>query len=63
MKIKNHFIYLNVGVSNLLDNQDFQTGGFEQFRFDFEGKDVNRFPNQYFYSFGRTYFINVSYKI
>lgn len=62
-KLKNHFIYLNVGVSNLLDNQDFQTGGFEQFRFDFEGKDVNRFPNQYFYSFGRTYFINVSYKI
>lgn len=57
------FIYLNVGVSNILDNQDFITGGYEQFRFDFEGKDVDLFPNRYFYSFGRTYFVNLSFRI
>eukprot|EP00903_Cladosiphon_okamuranus_P000114 g114.t1 len=35
-KINDFFIYLNVGVNNLLDKQDFRTGGYEQFRFDFE---------------------------
>ena len=62
-KINDFFIYLNVGVNNLLDKQDFRTGGYEQFRFDFEGKDVNRFPNNYFYSFGRNYFVNLSFRI
>ena len=62
-KINNFFIYLNVGVSNILDNQDFITGGYEQFRFDFEGKDVNRFQNRYFYSFGRTYFVNLAFRL
>lgn len=57
-----YFIYLNVGVSNVLDKQDFRTGGYEQFRFDFEGKDANRFPPNYFYSFGRNYFINLTFR-
>lgn len=57
------FIYLNVGVSNLLDKRDFVTGGFEQSRFEFAGKDVDRFPNRYFYSFGRTYFASLAYRL
>lgn len=57
------FIYLNVGVSNILDNQDFITGGYEQFRFDFEGKNVDTFPNRYFYNFGRSYFVNLSFRL
>jgi len=62
-KINNFFLYLNVGVSNILDNQDFITGGFEPFRFDFNDKNVDRFPNRYFYSFGRTYFINLTFRL
>ncbi|MEN0005625.1 MAG: TonB-dependent receptor [Bacteroidota bacterium] len=62
-KIDDFFIYLTVGVSNILDNQDFITGGYEQFRFDFENKDTSIFPNRYFYAFGRTYFINLAFKI
>ena len=62
-KIDDVFMYLNVGVSNLLDKRDFRTGGYEQFRFDFENKDVDRFPNNYFYSFGRNYFISLSFRI
>ncbi len=61
-KVGDQFIYLYLGVSNLLDNQSFITGGFEQFRFDFEDKDVGRFPNRYFYAFGRTYFANVAFR-
>lgn len=62
-KINDLFIYLNLGVSNILDKQDFITGGYEQFRFDFEGKDVGRFPNRYFYSRGRTYFLSLTFRI
>lgn len=62
-KIDDYFIYLNVGISNILNKQDFITGGYEQFRFDFEGKDVGRFPNNYFYSYGRTYFISLAVRI
>jgi hypothetical protein len=57
------FLYLNIGVSNILNNQNFITGGYEQLRFDFENQDPNRFPARYFYYFGRTYFINLSLRI
>ena len=59
-KFGNTFLFLNIGVNNILDTQDFITGGFEQLRFDYENKDVNRFPSRYFYYFGRNYFINLS---
>jgi hypothetical protein len=57
------YLYLNVGVSNLLDNKEFKVGGYEQFRFDFEEKNVNKFPNRYFYGYGRTYFISLAARI
>lgn len=62
-KFKDLFLYLNVGVSNILDNQDFRTGGFEQTRFNYVTKDPNNFPPYYFYSFGRTYFISATLKL
>jgi hypothetical protein len=62
-KFGDTFLYLNVGVSNILDNRNFITGGYEQLRFDFQTKDVDRFPNRYFYAFGRNFFINLAVKI
>ena len=52
---KNTFLNLSVGVSNLLDNRDLITGGSEQLRFDFEEKNVNKFPAKYYVGFGRTF--------
>lgn len=62
-KFGNVFLYLNLGVSNILDNRNFITGGYEQLRFDYETKDVNRFPSRYYYAFGRNYFINLAMRI
>jgi outer membrane receptor protein involved in Fe transport len=62
-KFNDVFLYLTVGVNNILDKRDFITGGYEQLRFDFEGKDVDRFPSQYFYALGRNYFISVALRI
>jgi len=56
------FLYINVGVNNILNNKNVQTGGFEQLRFDFANGNAERFPAKYFYGFGTNYFVNLSLK-
>ena len=58
-----YFISINFSVNNILNNTDIQTGGFEQRRFDFTGKNQDKFPPKYYYLFGRSYFLNVSFRI
>lgn len=50
---------LNLSVSNVLDNQDFRIGGFEQLRYD--RTDVNKFPPKYSYLFGRNYYAMLTF--
>ena len=57
-----YFLNLNFSVSNILDNQDVITTGFEQMRFDFETKNVSKFPPKYFYSYGRNFFLNIGFR-
>lgn len=59
-KIKDYYINLNASVSNILDNQNLITSGYEQMRFDYENKNINKFPPKYYYGFGRTYFLMLS---
>lgn len=61
-KIKNQYINLNIGVNNVLNNQELRTGGFEQMRYDFETQNVSKFQPKYFYAYGRNYFAMVSYR-
>ncbi|MEM9836539.1 MAG: TonB-dependent receptor [Bacteroidota bacterium] len=61
-KINDSFIYFNLGVNNILDKRDFVTGGFEQSRFDFQTRDVDRFPPRQFYAFGRNFFVSLDYR-
>lgn len=61
--IKGYNVGLNFNINNVLDNQTLITGGFEQMRFDFVDKNLNKFPPKYFYSFGRTYFLMLSVRI
>jgi hypothetical protein len=57
--VKGRRIAVNATVSNLLDNQDFRIGGFEQLRYD--RSDINRFPPKFSYLFGRNYFAMLTY--
>ncbi len=59
-KFGKYFLFINVGVNNVLNNQSFITGGFEQLRFDVSERDPARYPTRYFYSFGTNFFANVS---
>jgi hypothetical protein len=58
---KSTFLYLNIGVNNILNNT-VVTGGFEQLRFDFSSNSPSKFPSKYFYGFGTNFFINASLK-
>lgn len=56
---KRTYLVFNVGVNNILDNRNIISGSFEQLRFDFAGKNVNKFPNKNFYSYGTNFFASI----
>lgn len=55
-------MFLNVSIRNVLNNTNIKVAGFEQLRFDYSGKNAERFPNKYDYAFGTTYYINLSFR-
>lgn len=59
---RNSFMVINAGVTNLLDEKKFKTGGFEQLRFDFAQQNPDKYPPKYFYAPGRTYFISLIFR-
>lgn len=58
-----YFININLSVTNVLDNKNIQNGGYEQNRFDFTNHDVNKYQPKLYYYYGRTYFLNISFRI
>ncbi len=60
-KIKDYYINLNLSINNLLDNNNFIIGGFEQYRYN--PRNVDKFPPKYFYLYGRNFFLNLSFRI
>ena len=60
-RFNDYYLSANISINNILNNQKFITGGFEQYRYDYEGKDINRFPPRYFYSYGTNFSVNVSF--
>ncbi len=57
---KNTFLVFNLGVTNILDNQELTSWSYEQLRFDTDAHDVNTFPAKYAYSFGASYFASIT---
>ncbi len=57
---RKYFLQINLMVNNILNNQTISSGGYEQLRFDFADKDVDKFPPRYFYMMGTNFFLNVA---
>jgi hypothetical protein len=55
---KQTFFLVNIGVNNVLNNTNIITNGYEQLRFDFAEKDINKFAPKAYYGFGTNYFVN-----
>ena len=58
-RVKESLIRLNLSVNNVLNNQSFRTGGYEQLRFD--SNDIGKFPSNYGYMYGTSYFLMLTY--
>lgn len=56
-KENTYYLNLNINVNNILDNKKLITTGYEQNRFDFADKNVDKFPPKFYYGLGRTYFL------
>jgi len=54
------FLRLFMSVSNVLNNTDFKTGGYEQLRYN--PGEIGKFPPKYGYMYGLTYFAMVTYQ-
>ncbi len=55
---RKYFLQINLMANNILNNQSISSGGYEQLRFDFEEKNVDKFPPRYFFMMGTNYFLN-----
>jgi hypothetical protein len=60
--MKKHFISITAGSSNVMNSQ-FTSAAFEQWRFSWADKNVNKFPPRYFVSYGRTYFVMLAFRL
>lgn len=59
-RVKGNFIGFSLSINNVLNNTDFITNGFEQLRYNVS--DIDRFPEKFFFMYGRTYFANVYFR-
>ena len=57
------FINFNLGLTNILNNQNLNTTAFEQLRFDFTDNNVQKFPAKYMYAYGTTFFLNIVFRM
>lgn len=55
-----YFVSLNFSVSNILNNKELITGGYESSRF--KDQDINLFVPKIYYSYGTTYFLNIGFR-
>ena len=57
---KRTFLVFSLGVNNILNDKDIVSGGYEQLRFDFVNRDVDKFPSKLFYAYGTNYSASVT---
>ncbi|HIP35975.1 MAG TPA: Plug domain-containing protein [Crocinitomix sp.] len=53
-KISNYYLNITVNISNLTNNQNYQSGGYEQLRYDVT--NIDKFPPKLGYMYGFNYF-------
>ena len=61
-----YYLSINLTVSNVLNNKTLITSGYEQLRLGASTQDgttdVTKFTNKYYYYFGASYFLNISFR-
>ncbi len=57
---KRTFLVFNLGVSNILNNTNIVSGGYEQLRFDYAEKNIDKFPAKKFYAYGTNFSASIA---
>ena len=57
--LKKYFLNVNLTVTNILNNKNVSTSGFEQLRWD--AQQIDKFPNKYYYMTGATYMASINF--
>lgn len=60
-RIKRYMIGFNVSVTNILNNKNLVTTAWEQYRFDYKGNNVDKFPIKKYYAFGTTFYAGINF--
>lgn len=60
---KRYFLVFNAQITNVTNNKNLVTSSYEQLRFDYNEKNVNKFPNKYYYGYGTSYFVSVAFRM
>ena len=62
-KIKDdYYLSINLNISNILNNKKIITGGYEQLRFDLDNQNPDKFDPKYYYLYGISSFLNISFR-
>lgn len=59
-KWDDYYLLITLNASNVLNNTEFITGGYEQSRIDPEG-ELGKFPPKYYYYYGTTFYFNIRF--
>ncbi|MCD4792617.1 MAG: TonB-dependent receptor [Bacteroidales bacterium] len=57
-----YFFNISLNVSNILDDKNIITGGYEQARIDKYFENLDKFPPKYYYYSGLQYYLNISFR-
>ena len=63
MKKYKYYLVFGVNVTNMNNNRNFITSGFEQYNFDFKTRNLAYYPNKYVYAYGANYLFTVSFRM
>jgi hypothetical protein len=61
-KIGDYYLGLNFNFNNVLNNTDMITGGYEQLRIATDVSELNKYPPKYYYGYGRSYFLMLTFR-
>ena len=62
-KVGKHNLGISLSVNNLLNAENVISGGFEQYRFDYENKNPDKFPSKYYYLQDINFYLGITYRL
>ena len=63
MKKYRYYLVFSLNVTNMNNNRNFITSGYEQYNFDFKTRNLAYYPNKYVYAYGANYLFTVAFRM